>query len=149
MAEFERGVIIDAITRMLARREHSVAEIETKLRQKGIPESDYLPILQEFVDNNVQSNQRYAEARARSMAGRGAGPVKIRADLQQRGVDETDIDMALDEVEVDWFAQAKAVRDRKFGDAHPKDYAQRMKMMQFLKYRGFSMDHIAFAVNDN
>ncbi|PTT93368.1 RecX family transcriptional regulator, partial [Pseudomonas sp. HMWF031] len=36
MSEFDRKIITDAITRMLARREHSFNEIMRKLQQKGI-----------------------------------------------------------------------------------------------------------------
>lgn len=146
MSEFERNVIIDTITRMLARREHSVAEIERKLAQKGIPESEYSQVLQEFIENDVQSNRRYAESRARSMVTRGSGPVKIRGDLQQRGVNEADIDAALSEVDVDWFQLAIEVKVKKFGRGAAQDYALRMKQMQFLRYRGFTMEHIEFAV---
>ncbi|GGW73892.1 regulatory protein RecX [Alteromonas halophila] len=146
MSEFDRNVIIDTITRMLARREHSVLEIEQKLRQKGVPESDFMPVVQEFVDNDIQSNLRYAEARTRAMASRGSGPVKIRGDLRQRGVDEADIERALDEADVDWYQLAFEVKCKKYGGALAQDYAQRMKQMQFLKYRGFAMVHIEYAV---
>lgn len=147
MSEFERNVIIDTITRMLARREHSVAEIERKMAQKGIPVADYGDVLQEFIDNDVQSNRRYAESRARSMATRGAGPMKIRGDLQQRGVDEADIDAALSEIDVDWYQLACKVKVKKFGQNPALDYAQRTKQMQFLRYRGFAMEQIDFAVS--
>ena len=147
MSEFDRNVIIDTITRMLARREHSVVEIERKLTQKGVPESEYAPVLQEFIDNDVQSNRRYAESRARSMVTRGAGPMKIRGDLQQRGVEEADIETALEELDLDWFQLAREVRIKKFGRAQAYDYTQRMKQMQFLRYRGFAMEQIEFAVS--
>ena len=48
MSEFDRKIITEAITRMLARREHSLSEIVRKLKQKGIESDAFIPILEEF-----------------------------------------------------------------------------------------------------
>ena len=53
MSDFDRKIITDAITRMLARREHSVNEIARKLQQKGIASEAFTPILDEFKDAAV------------------------------------------------------------------------------------------------
>ncbi|MEW9797504.1 regulatory protein RecX [Alteromonas sp. CYL-A6] len=147
MSEFEEKVIIDAITRMLARREHSIDEIKRKLQAKGIPDEAFLPVLNQFVEARVQSNERYAESRARSLANKGSGPAKIRADLMQRGVSERDIESAFEDLEVDWYALACEVRIKKFGRALPQTYEKRVRQMQFLQYRGFEMSHINYAVS--
>jgi hypothetical protein len=56
MSEFDRKIITDAITRMLARREHSFNEIMRKLQQKGIASDAFMPILKEFKDADIQSD---------------------------------------------------------------------------------------------
>ncbi|SVE25755.1 uncharacterized protein METZ01_LOCUS478609, partial [marine metagenome] len=56
MSEFDRKIITDAITRMLARREHSFNEIMRKLQQKGIASDAFMPILEEFKDADIQSD---------------------------------------------------------------------------------------------
>jgi len=149
MSEFDRKIITDAITRMLARREHSFDEICKKLSLKGIERNVALPILQEFRDADIQSDERFAESRARVLAAKGQGPRKIKLDLQQYGVDEHTAELALNETDVDWFDSARQVRIKKFGHAAKTDFKDLAKQKQFLQYRGFYSDHITFAVNDD
>ena len=78
MTDPNRKIIIDAITRMLARREHSRVEARTKLSQKGFDPEAYLPVLQEFTDADIQSDSRYAEMRVRACASKGIGPQRIQ-----------------------------------------------------------------------
>lgn len=147
MSDFDRKRITDAITRMLARREHSYNEICQKLSLKGIENAEFIPILEEFRDANIQCNKRFAESRARALYLKGSGPRKIKLDLQQHGIDEADIEAALDEIEPDWFAAAHNVKVKKFGVEKPTDFKLAMKQKQFLQYRGFYHEHIEFAVN--
>lgn len=147
MSEFDRKIITDAITRMLARREHSYNEIVRKLRQKGIESDAFIPILEEFRDADIQSDVRFAESRARALYMKGKGPRTIKLDLQQYGVDEYCAERALDEISPDWFESAKAVKIKKFGEFYESDYALRLKQKQFLQYRGFYQDHIEYAVS--
>lgn len=149
MSEFDRKIITDAITRMLARREHSFDEICKKLSLKGIERSVVLPILQEFCDADIQSDERFAESRARMLAAKGQGPRKIKLDLQQYGVDEYIAEIALNETDVDWFESARQVRIKKFGSPAKTEFKDVAKQKQFLQYRGFYSDHITFAVNDD
>lgn len=146
MSEFDRKFITDAITRMLARREHSFSEVSRKLEQKGIQADDYLPVLQEFKDADIQSDMRYAESRARALYHKGAGPRKIKLDLQQHGIDEHIGEQALMELEPEWFEMAKHVKEKKFGTSRETDFKQLMKQKQFLQYRGFYSEHIEYAV---
>lgn len=149
MSEFDRKIITDAITRMLARREHSFDEICKKLSLKGIERDVALPILQAFSDADIQSDERFAESRARMLAAKGQGPRKIKLDLQQYGVDEHIAELALNETDVDWFESARQVRIKKFGYPAKTDFKDLAKQKQFLQYRGFYSDHITFAVKDD
>jgi len=147
MAEPSRKIIIDAITRMLARREHSVAEIIKKLAQKDINEASALPIIGEFSEANIQSDARYTEAKIRSCMARGIGPRRVKAELSQHDISEAMVDNALHEVAPDWFTLAREVRDKKYGLTAPEDFKQRQKQMQFLQYRGFYQSHIQYAMD--
>ncbi|AUC87691.1 RecX family transcriptional regulator [Alteromonas sp. MB-3u-76] len=148
MSEFDRKIIIDAITSMLARREHSYSEVVRKLSQKGIESDDFLPILDEFRNRDLQSDHRFACSRARTLYLKGKGPRVIKLDLQQYGVDEGIVRDALIEIEADWFESAKKVKTKKFGDFFETDYALRQKQKRFLQYRGFYQDHIDYAVSN-
>ena len=115
MSEFDRKIIIDAITRMLARREHSYSEIVRKLTQKGIENEAFLPILDAFREADIQSDERFAQSRARALYLKGKGPRVIKLDLQQYGVDEGYVREAFEDIEADWFESAKTAKVKKFG----------------------------------
>ena len=149
MSEFDRKIITDAITRMLARREHSFNEIMRKLQQKGIASDAFMPILEEFKDADIQSDARFAESRARALYLKGKGPRAIKLDLQQYGVDESTAEHAMREIDADWFESAKKVKEKKFGEFYENEFALRQKQKQFLQYRGFYQDHIEYAVSAN
>ncbi|WP_018983389.1 regulatory protein RecX [Salinimonas chungwhensis] len=146
MSEFNRKIIVDAITRMLARREHSYMEITAKLTQKGYAESQVAPIIEEFREADIQSDQRFAEAMVRSALSKGRGPRRLSADLTRHDISESLVDAAVAEVEPDWFELALSVREKKFGLAEPSDFKRRQKQMQFLQYRGFLQAHIDYAM---
>ncbi|APD85514.1 regulatory protein RecX [Alteromonas gracilis] len=149
MSDFDRKIITEAITRMLARREHSFSEIIRKLQQKGIESNAFIPILEEFRDADIQSDVRFAESRARALYLKGKGPRLIKLDLQQYGIDETVAEQALQEIEADWFESAKKVKEKKFGGFYETEFALRQKQKQFLQYRGFYQEHIDYAVSAN
>ena len=76
-----------------------------------------------------------------SRINQGKGPVRIRLDLEQRGIGDAVIEMAIEESAADWHGLARDVRVRKFGDAEPADFKAKAKQMRFLQYRGFEQDH--------
>ena len=147
MTDPDRKIIIDAITRMLARREHSHVEVLTKLTQKGFDAGLSSAILQEFTDADIQSNARYAEMRVRACASKGQGPARIKRELAQHKLDDATIASAMSEAAIDWFELALKVKEKKFGEEQERDFKARQKQMQFLNYRGFTQEHIQYAVN--
>ncbi|RDV25263.1 regulatory protein RecX [Alteromonas aestuariivivens] len=147
MSDSNRKIIIDAITRMLARREHSAVEIIRKLADKGIGEQDSRGAVEEFRSAGIQSDYRFAEMKIRAAYNKGQGPQRIIGELAQHKISGDCIKMAMDELSLDWFALAARVREKKFGEQLPEDFRQRQKQQQFLQYRGFSSEHIQEAVN--
>ncbi|MBJ2127531.1 regulatory protein RecX [Alteromonas sp. IB21] len=149
MSEFDRKIITEAITRMLARREHSFSEIVRKLKQKGIESDAFIPILEEFRSADIQSDVRFAESRARALYLKGKGPRAIKLDLQQYCIDESTAYEAMQEIDADWFESAKKVKEKKFGGFYEAEFVLRQKQKQFLQYRGFYQEHIDYAVSAN
>ena len=131
---------------MLARREHSVFELTRKLQQKDFPSELIQQVIERLVADNLLSDERYAEAYVRMRSARGYGLQRIRMEMQERGVASELISDALDNSEVDWNALAQEVRNKKFGEQQPDEYALRAKQMKFLQYRGFSHAQINAAV---
>jgi len=135
-----------AAMNILSRREHSRKEVSDKLQKKFDPDSELLStVLDKLVADDLLSDQRFSEAFVRWRAGKGQGPVRIRMELRERGVDG---DAVLRECEVDWFALAGEVAHKRFGTSPAIDVKQRAKRMRFLQYRGFSGEQIRAALND-
>lgn len=129
---------------LLARREHSRGELVTKLRRRFPAFPEWIDeVIEKLADENLQSDARMAEAFVRSRINRGQGPRKVKAELRGRGIDDYDIELALEECEPDWHALAEQVYRKRFGDAPPADQKERAKRLRFLEGRGFSFDHIS------
>lgn len=131
---------------LLARREHSRLELARKLRQRGMAGADLEQVLDELAAARLLSDTRFAEEYARSRAGRGYGPVRIRAELRERGIDDAGIQTALAELGEDWCQQARAARQRRFGAEPPVDLKERARQSRFLQQRGFSPEQIRQAL---
>ena len=124
---------------LLARREHSRAELINKLRRKPFSEDVDLALLCDKLEAlNYLSDERFTEMFVYSCISRGKGKIKIRYELRQRGVDDSLVDFALQQADVDWLVLAKAQREKRFGMEIPKDFKQRGRQSRFLLGRGFS-----------
>ncbi len=99
-----------------------------------------------LVAERLLSETRFTELFIRQHAGRGHGPVRIRAELRERGVTDADIDEALDGAAEDWAAIARETRRRRFGAAGPADFRERARQGRFLQYRGFTSEQIRAAL---
>lgn len=135
--------------RLLTRREHGAGELQRKLEQRGVDRAEAREAVAELAGQGWQSDERFAEQFASDHAARGDGPMKIRAAMQARGVRDGAIAHALDLLEVNWLAQARQVRRKKFGDELPATADAQSKQMRFLMNRGFSSSVARTAVRSN
>ena len=122
---------------LLARREHSRAELRRKLSVRGYNETEIESALAYLARSNLQSDIRFAEIFARSRYQRGQGPRKVAAALREKGVEDKLARRALYENNLDWQTLAAEVYAKKYpGDA--ASAAERAKRGRFLRQRGFS-----------
>jgi regulatory protein len=126
--------------RLLARREHSRAELARKLAESGCDPTEVEALLDDFEKRNWLSDRRFAESWVADHLAR-AGSVKLAFELRQRGVGEAIIDAVLDEARDSEVERARAVWQKKFGTT-PVDLAERAKQMRFLQGRGFAPEVI-------
>lgn len=135
---------------LLARREHSVKELATKLASRGVNSALIESVMCHLIDKRLQSDERFAEVYIRQRSLKGYGPVRIGVELRERGVDDglisTQFHRAVDEGEVDWFERAAAAYAKKYGGREIEDVKERAKRMRFLQYRGFSHEQVAAAM---
>lgn len=126
-----------AALRLLARREHSAFELTRKLEQRGFTRATIGPGLERLRVAGYLSDARFAGSLARHRAAQGYGDLRIRAELGQHGMGHAVVDQALEELGVDWRAQALAQARRHFADA-PETAAARARMLRHLTQRGFA-----------
>ena len=127
---------------LLARREHGRVELTRKLRQRGAPDDMIDTALDRLTEEGLLSESRYLESFVSDRARSGYGPLRIREELSQRGLQRTDIELALRECGISWQAQLEDTWRRKFAGHLPIDARERAKQGRFLAYRGYSMEMI-------
>ncbi|NVZ66177.1 recombination regulator RecX [Pseudomonas gingeri] len=127
---------------LLARREHSRVELTRKLRQRGASPEMIDTELDRLTEEGLLSESRYLESFVSYRARSGYGPLRIREELSQRGLQRADIEQALRESGLDWQAQLEDTWRRKFAGQLPVDARERARQGRFLSYRGYSMEMI-------
>jgi regulatory protein len=146
--EWTAATVEVAAVRLLARREHSRKELARKLHARGVPAALVDEVLQSLQARRLQSDERYAESLVNSRVARGQGPVRIRRDLAQQGIPDSEIDSTLEAAGADWYALARETRVRRFGEDVPAEWKERARQARFLEYRGFTGDQIREALGD-
>lgn len=123
---------------LLARREHSVVELERKLRAREFDDDAVATVIDGLRRDRLLSDERFVEAYVHQRGNAGVGPIKIGYELKQKGVDDGLIEAYVDPRDAAWDESMLRQRARRFGDVIPDDYAARMKQARFLQNRGFS-----------
>ncbi|MDL4864695.1 regulatory protein RecX [Halomonas elongata] len=147
MRETAESTPRDDAIRLLARREYARGELRDRLAAKGHAAEDVEACLLELEEQGLQSDARFAESFLRSRVARGQGPLKLRAELGRRGIDDDIARQAFAELasEVDWFELAAEVLARRFtgpGET-PRERARRER---FLAGRGFDFEQLRHAL---
>ena len=124
--------------RLLARREHTRAELTRKLAPYG-NEDDIDTVLNELARTGLQSDARFAESYLRSQQGR-LGTARLRQTLRTKGVDAELIAATVEELP-DEAGRIRGVWQKKFGTP-PADAREWARQARFLQGRGFSVEMI-------
>ena len=148
MAKTPRS-IREAAMDYLSRREHATYELSQKLLAKGYESEVVSVALERLSDQGLLSDERFTEAFINQRINRGSGPLKIRAELRQKGISDAMIGTFLNERDVIWQESALAVRIRKYGSEEPSDLKERARQSRFLQSRGFSSEQTRYAMRDD
>ena len=122
---------------LLARREHSRLELDRKLKARGFPAAEIAAALDALEATGALTAARFTDSFVRTRVAKGQGPIRIRAELNERGIDEPVAAKAVRGEDVDWVEAARAARRKRFGPALPQDFKERARQARFLQYRGF------------
>lgn len=158
--------ITDYALAIVARREHSVAELKRKLTTKGYPKAEVADLIAQFTEKNYVNDARYAAARARTRAESSKwGQGRIRQEFAQNGIEKTLAATTLENLSEhhDWFVAATNLLQRRFPKPLPvlddldpalnrqdalKDIQkEKARRLNFLLRRGFSMSQALHALN--
>ena len=145
------GRMRDTALRLLGRREHSTSEMRRKLVARGyaVPQID--GVLEGLCDEQLLSDERFAESFVRMRIERGQGPIRIRGELRERGVSDTVIDTVTTHTSDFWIVCARRVLARRFGRHMNAPLARDEwhRRARFLAQRGFPSDLIARALKND
>jgi regulatory protein len=130
---------------LLSRCEYSRHELYKKLIARASSETYLLQLLDQLIESGYQCDQRFAESFLRSRINRGLGLIRIERELKEKGIDQDLIAQIL-QADIDWFELAYECGLKKFNSLDLNDYKGKQKAFRYLAYRGFSMDHIKFAI---
>ena len=134
--------------RLLARREHSRAELRGKLVGRGFENDSVEELLQGLEDQELLSDERFAISLIASRAESGYGPNRIGLELRNRGVSEELAREALAKAEVDWGQQVTDQAVRKFGSDPAQTFPEWARRARYLERRGFGQDAIRLAIGN-
>ena len=127
---------------MLARREHSRAELRFKLSARGFADSLIDILLQDLQDERAQSDERFAESLLSSRLRSGYGPRRIRLELKDKGVASDLAERVVAGADTEWDQVLTMLYDRKFGCSSIKNFKEWARRAQYLHRRGFDTDAI-------
>ena len=127
---------------LMSRREHSRRQLQEKLRQKGFESDAVNEALDQLQAENLLSDERFAETYLHQRMQRGFGPLRIRQELKEKGVDAATVQILMEACEQDWQQLMQQQRIKRFGMEIPQDYREMTKQARFLQNRGFSPDAV-------
>jgi len=133
---------------LLARREHSAAELRRKLAARGCDPALAAEVIEALRADGWQSDVRFADSFVRSRVERGHGPLRVRFELRRRGIADAVIEAVLAEQDPDWTALARRVCRRRFGDGPARDRGDYARRWRFLAQRGFDSDQIRSVLDE-
>ncbi|GBG02123.1 hypothetical protein AZSI13_14500 [Azospira sp. I13] len=120
---------------LLARREHSRAELARKLAAHAESEEELVALLDDLAARRQLSDARYAAERV-AFRSRRYGNARLAQELRQAGVASDTAEAALAETASE-LERARQVWQKKF-DQLPVDLPERARQTRFLAGRGFS-----------
>ena len=132
------------VLRLLSQREHSRTELARKLANLETEDGALAKVLDDFVAKGLISEERLAQSVVNQRASK-LGAMRLRSELQTKGVDPSHIQAVMAELKPTEAARAKAVWARKFNRA-PEDAKAMAKQVRFLAARGFDSAAIRAAV---
>jgi regulatory protein len=127
---------VETALRALRHRDRTVAELDARLRERGVGEDARQEALETLARIGYVDDERLARSRAEQLAARAAGDALIRHDLEGRGIDPELVVAALDALEPERERAQRIVASR----------GRSAKTARYLASRGFGPDALEAVV---
>jgi regulatory protein len=138
---------------LLARREQSAAELRGKLCRRFGEGGEVVAAVDRVIERlqaeQLQSDARFAEHFVRYRRTTGHGPLRIRQELNHRGIADELRDAVLDPRDPDWIDLACEVHRKRFEHTAPAGSREQARQARFLQQRGFSHEQVRAALRRN
>lgn len=132
----DRPDAFEAALHALRFRDRTLAELDARLEQRGIGESEREHALETLERIGYVDDERFARTRAERLAERGSGDALIRHDLECRGVAAETVEAALAGLEPERARAARIAARRGPG----------AKTARYLAAKGFGEDALESVV---
>lgn len=140
VVEQDDAVAIElSAVKLLAAREHSRQELRRKLAARFADGELIDTVLDGLVRQRLLDDERFAESYVAQRFRKGYGPVRIRAELTERGVDSGIAAHWLESLSDEWPERLAETAQRKFGNVPAEDMRALTKRGRFLEQRGFPL----------
>lgn len=132
---------------LLGYRDHSQKELYDKLLKSARPEIA-ADIIKMVTEQGLLNDEEYANKLARYyLQSKKWGAKKAYFEMLKKGIDKEIITQALDECEIDFVENIKAIIEKKYYDCLD-DYKGKQKLIAALLRQGFAYDDIKKAVEE-
>jgi regulatory protein len=133
----EQRDVVQYGIRLLADREHSRLELRRKLLARDYDPGVVEEALQNLEKQGLLSDERFTEQYVNVLKRKGFGPLRMRALLRERGINDTMIHAWVDNRDDEWRHVMIESARRKFGNRQGEDFKHKARIARFLEYRGF------------
>lgn len=115
-----------------------MAELRRKLQARGRGSDGVERVLAGLQEQGQLSDARFVHGYVEERLRKGFGPLRIRAELQERGIEAELVTHGLELDEGGWMEVLSRAHDKKFGAAPASGRAELARRARFLEYRGFT-----------
>ena len=138
--------IRDAAAKYLASRARSTGEMKTHLKGKGYSEDEIAAVIADFTDYGYLDDEDYCRQYIKYACSKGKGPLRIKQELGEKGIDRETIAFVLEDYEAEESDLDRALAQaRKTAGDKPIDEKMKGRIGRRLVSLGYSTD-IAYRV---
>ena len=148
--EEERGSAYRAALRYIGPAMRSSMEIAAKLKSKGYGDEQIASVIDRLQREKYVNDGQYAETLAgQRLRSQRKGPLWIKRELRQKGIDQAQIDAVLANIdEKEERKQARALAAKRWSSDRSEPAVKRRKIVAMLQRRGFRSETVKLVINE-